>query len=303
MYSSQRENRSAVSDIIARVGAKNKFFDFRNALVPAYTNNYAMLHGIGGENFAPVSGIRLTITDYSKGKGENSVTVYHNVAPYVIDELLSVCRQNAGISVLESQDLSGVVVGLEARMDVLLGTIHSLVRGLMGACGDILNGKGNPKGPLADVGRALSATDKFLATPREGRNVWISGNGRKDYAYHSEKVNTYRRDSRDGFVFVSVLDISRRSFNEKGEELKYPWTVKMKNLYAQPNENGNGTVSYVSKTARDVSEAFVMVSDEDMYRCSYTVDHFIRVWEASCTETLVAEGLTEREKQRRSAEK
>ena len=76
-----------ISATITKTNGRNKVIDFRDNLVIANTKDYANIHGVGGKDHAPNSTIRCTICDYTKGKGENSVTVSANVAVDVINRL------------------------------------------------------------------------------------------------------------------------------------------------------------------------------------------------------------------------
>ena len=59
-----------VNTIIAKTNGKDKVIDFRDCLNLANQDDYAMMHGIGGEKHARTSVIKLTICDYTAGKGE-----------------------------------------------------------------------------------------------------------------------------------------------------------------------------------------------------------------------------------------
>ena len=291
---------NAVSDIIVTVGKKEKFFDMRNALNLAYVEDYAMIHGCGGAKHASTSGIMLTITDYSGGTGEKSTFVHGIVPPHIIDKMLAVCHQNAGTRVDGSADLAAAATVMNAKLDrILSGLLTGVAKGVA-ACGNIIKGAGHERGPIADLGQVVLAARNAIANKEADVQNFGIREPYTDFTYHQERVNTYRRDPKDGFVFVSVVDIARKQFNDKGDLRRLPWQIKIKNLYAPPIDQPNGTTAYSSGNARDVSECFVQVSDDEMLQCCYAVDHFIRVWEDANAIPLVLEGLQRRKQARQN---
>ena len=47
--------------IIAKTNGRNKVIDFRDGLVLAYPEDYAMIHGKGGKGHAPTSVIKIAV--------------------------------------------------------------------------------------------------------------------------------------------------------------------------------------------------------------------------------------------------
>ena len=280
-----------VSDMIVKVGGKNKFFDMRNALTLAYAEDYAMVHGCGGAKHAPTSGIMLAITDYSEGTGNSSKFVTGIIPPHLVDKMLAVCRQNAGSQTGGAADLAPAIATVNAKLDrVYAGLLAGAVKAVS-ACSNIVNGKGNAKGPVADFGQVLLAARNSLADKEAEIQQFGVRDSKTDFVHHQERVNVYRKDPKDGFVFVSIVDIARKQYNDKGELRKLPWAIKIRNCWAPPNEHQNGTTSYSAANARDVVECFIQISDDDMHRCCYATEHFIRVWENAFGIPLVVKGM------------
>lgn len=296
-------NQVQISDIICNVGGKNKFFDMRNALVLAYPDDYAMIHGCGGAKHAPTSGIMLSITDYSKGTGEKSCFVHSIIPPYLADKMLSVCRMNAGDFVGGNADLAACLTLINAKIERLYMGILSGAAKAVTACSNIVNGKGHERGPVADFGQVLLATKKCLVYKEAEIKPVTIREGHVEFNYHQERVNMYRKDANDGFVFVSVLDIARKQYNEKGELRKYPWIIKIKNFYAPPKEQANGTTAYSAAQARDTVECFIQITDDDMHRCCYAADHFVRVWENAMAIPQVLEAMETKQRARQKNNK
>ena len=73
--------------IIAKTNGRNKVLDFRDGLVLAYPDDYAMIHGKGGKNHASTSVIKIAICDYSSGTGDKSTTLFANITPDVCEQI------------------------------------------------------------------------------------------------------------------------------------------------------------------------------------------------------------------------
>lgn len=289
-----------ISDIICNVGGKNKFFDMRNALVLAHPEDYAMIHGCGGSKHAPTSGIMLTITDYSKGVGDKSVFVHGIIPLFVIDKMLSVCRLNAGDYIGSNADIATALTTINAKVERVFAGILSGTAKAVNACSNIVNGKGHVKGPMADLGQVVLTIRNCLGDNEAKINEFSIRESHAEFAYHQERVNKYRVDPKDGFVFVSIVDIGRKQYTDKGEQRKYPWAVKIKNFYAPPKEQENGTTAYSAADARDAIECFIQITDDDMHRCCYTTEHFIRVWENAMAIPRVLEAIESKRRARQS---
>ncbi len=295
--SDQKNFQAGPSDVICTVGGKNKFFDMRNSLNLAYVEDYAALHGTGGGKHAANSGIMLTITDYADKNA--SKFVFANISPFRIDQMLSVCRQNSGKTYSGQDEIAAGITTVNAKTDrIYAGLLAGAAKGVT-ACGGIVKGKGHEKGPFADFGQVLLEARNGLSDKEAQIQQFGLRDAYTDYTFHQDKVNVYRKDPKDGFVFVSTVDIARRQYNEKGDIRKYPWVVKIQNLWAPPIEQPNGTTAYAAAKARDLTEAFIQISDDDMYRCCWTADHFIRVWENAAGIPLVIKGLELREQSRK----
>lgn len=263
---------------IAKAASKNKFLDFRNALTLAYLEDYANLQGIGGNKHAPTSGIKLLIQDNSSGSQKAQAIV----PCYLIDKMLEVCRRNA-----IDMECDGTTAAFQ--IDRIYRAVYELSKGVKSACGRIIKQKGHPNGPLADFGNAAREAEAvytdFQKYPMPG-----CGKPYADFSYRQERVNPYTRTG-DGFVRVSVIAIQRKQYNAKNEAMKLPWTVNISNFEAVPNEQKNGTTSYKSNTKRNEVNLFIQVSDDDMWRCCYSVAHFISVWEHSYGVPLIQNGI------------
>lgn len=287
------------SSIIAKAAAKNKFLDFRNNLVPAWTSDYAMVHGIGGGKHAARSTIKLYITDYSAGAG-NSTVVSANVGPDFIAYLAVVCEKNAGIADRPNGDRPGqgsvgsVIAQIRAgtllpagagpncSSTPVLAVPAELVKRLSQECPPELAMLFLQLQPFA-LPSDGSGTD-YVAVRQDVVELMASMAAQKkdvangmDFFNRQERVNVYRKE--DGLVPVSVLTIARTGKRKDGSISRMPWSVKIQNFRARPIDQENGTTSYDPKSIQESAEAFVMLSDYDMFRCTYRVTRFIELWE------------------------
>lgn len=281
-------NRPAISEVIAKTATKNKFFEIHDALVPAKEEHYAMLHGIGGAHYAPVSGLRLTITDNSVKANNNGVSVYvkATVPRHVISQIFDVCRNNVG----EKHDM-GITSALSSimqRQQMIVQTATTAILQGIETCKNSVLGTGHPKGPVGDFGSVLKAAKQALTQPVPP--MPIAEKSFVNFSYHQDRVNVYKINDH-GKAFVSVVDIKRNEFGTNGAKMRSPWMIKIANFYAPYQTHENGTMSFVNKESEfeDKQEAYILISDDDMYRMCYTTEHFISVWEnAFCLPNIIA---------------
>lgn len=268
-----------ISDVIARADAKGKILDFRNNLVQAKPEHYAMMHGTGGREFARVSTIKLCMTDYSGGTGDNSVYVNANVSPSLIERIMSVCEQNVGDVYAPSPvNIPSAAEALKLARDMLQAASGA------GESGDKVLSV--PYGKLVELGKTISAANAEIAKANEAATQLTKPN--VQFNVKQERVNVYSRDDR-GLVSVSTLQITRQGIRKDGEVSRMPWSVKVSNFKAKPIEQSTGATSYDGKTACDKKEVYINITDEAMHDCCYRVLRFCEVWEnANCIPAILA---------------
>lgn len=273
-------------DCIASIGGKDHFLDFRDALRVAPIEEYASLFSSGGKDESGAnrfkSGIRLTMTDNKAPKGEKFFD--YLVDPYVVDQLLQVCRANLGQQVNEG-------------INAILFRIACVGKGILTGLQTIRNDPAN-----GSLGSFASASLKASKVKQEELFGTI-GNPFTDYSYSLKKVNPYAfyKDPKTGkedrsLNKCSSLEITRTTYrlNPKTnavERTGYPWMVKIMNCYAPPHKTDKGLNYFKSKEAKDgtLREASMYISDEDMYAACLTVMQFITVWQnAYCIPAVIA---------------
>lgn len=308
-------NKNQYSCLITKAAAKGKFLDFKDGLVAAKDEDYAMLHGAGGKDHAPISVIQLCITDYSKGTGEAAVFVRASVQPHILAIVRDVCAQNLGMAKVSVKDgfgsfLSNAVVKVYASVQkcLLCGRAFAkLINGFMNACAYAITGKDKTAetvwqkfgASLKDAKAVLSQNpDMEVAIPDTPDGLVPLG-VLVDYNYHQERVNVYSKTP-DGLVSVSTCDIMRAGRRQGGAASKLPWTVKIANFKSQPVAQQTGGTAYNPQVIQDKTEAFIMLSDQDMYRCCYAVEHYVSTWENSICIPMVRNGVLQREAARQA---
>lgn len=314
---SQNEDEDKNRDIIAKAAVKGKFLDFRNNLIPANVANYAMIHGIGGKKYAPRSTIKIFITDYAV---QDHIKVNANVSPEVIANLLIVCEKNTGLPQQPSEknpaEQAAPYLQTAVSSPLPVPLIPQQLQGQQ--CVAVPVNALQMMEPLetesAEVARLLQLAKTVPALPNDGQGIvyvpvplamvrevllvlkpapqnQISQGG-TDFSYRQERVHKHL--IKDGKCPVQVLTISRTGLRKNGEISRLPWTVNISNFMAAPVEQKGGMTSYNSRTISDKRDAFVSISDFEMFRCLYRVNRFIELWEMAYGIPLLKEGIAAR---------
>jgi len=310
-----KENVPEFSPKIANAAAKGKFIDFNDNLILAKVNDYANIHGVGGKDHAPNSTINVVICDYSKiekdANGESksgTTTVSANVAPYIFEEILEICKKNV---VSPNSLVLTTAMNLWTDIGNKVNQVHTNVRKLGGlfeltankcmlACGHAIKKGSNP---LMEFGKGLKELKAEIHNFNEKPFGETSLNSAAtkldlsyDWVYTQDKVNVYR--AKNGMVPVSVVSITYAGYRPNGETSKLPWTVKVTNFDAPMTSNANGTSSYDGRQTINKKEAFIYLSNNDMWRCASQVCHYVDKWEMAYGIPLIKEGRKKMEEEK-----
>lgn len=313
----QTEEAFQNPDMICRIDAKGKILDFRNSLVPANPENYAMLHGQGGSKYARNSAIQATLCDYSdktkEANGGKSVTVSANLPRHIFSIIKEICMKNIGSSHVMVNDpdprnqnwkgfatyIHDVAVAVQKGMSVcttMAVAVYSLVAGVTNALRKKFKGA-DDKSFLELLGKSFAdACERFTSPVEEPVLVpapALPTGLYTDYHYEQVRVNTYKKHKDGAKVFVSTVTIDRMVLDGKGNKQMLPWSIRVSNFWAIPKVHENGTQSYVRNSVdqKETMSAVIKCDDEEMYRCCYNIEHFITVWENTVCIPLVKEGL------------
>lgn len=293
-----------VNTIITKTTGKNKVVDFRDGLVAANRDDYANMHGAGGrKGKAAVSVIKVYICDYSNGTGVNSRTLHASMSPELCEQLLEVCRQNIGVQVIDPnlevlKEQRAISHKLSKSADMGFGVLNSCVKLL----DVIVKAEGEGRGVPALAALAAGARN-LLAKPRDKAMepsspaplAPIQVPRHMDFTYAQDRVHAFGEVKEGDIVPVQRLNIFHQTFRSDGQMGNYPWTVKITNAKAPVHFQATGATTFSSSGMTEKQEAFIQVSDADMYRMMSRVCHFVSVWEHTVAAQVVRGGLEARE--------
>ena len=288
--------------IIAKTNGRNKVIDFRDGLVPARPDNYAMIHGKGGKDHAPISVIKIAVCDYSAGSG-NSTTLFANIAPDVCEQIFEVCKRNVGTIVIDDNLL--IFQELRAANKKLLKTADMQFNALNNILSVLNRIEKAEKVPgLTAIASGLGTLlgkprDKVMAAAEEpARPACMTMATHTDFNHSQDRVHAQKKDAQ-GYAPVQRLNIFHTTYRKDGQLGNYSWTVKITNARAKVRVQPTGATTYDASSMKDVKGVFIQVSDADMFRMMSQVNRFIRVWEFAMAADLVRSGEAAREKERK----
>ena len=114
-----------------------------------------------------------------------------------------------------------------------------------------------------------------------------------------DRVHAFGENIHEGSIVpVQRLNIFRQTYRNDGQMGKYPWTVKITNAKAPVHFQDTGATSFSSAKMTDKQEAFIMLSDADMYRMMSRICHFITAWECSVGADVIRQGRKKRAEER-----
>lgn len=299
-----------VNTIITKTTGRNKVVDFRDGLVAAHEEDYANLHGAGGrKGKAPVSVIRVIICDYSNGTGDNSRTVNANIGPELCEQLLEVCKHNIGTHVIDPnmaflKEQRAVNLKLTKSAEMSYGVLNNCIKLLDRIVKTDEEGKGMPGlATLAAGAKTLLTKTRDRASeetaPSQLSPITIPQH--MDYSYSQDRVHAFGSVKEGDLVKVQRLSIFHQTFRNDGQQSNYPWTIKILNARAPVHFQETGATSFSSSGMVDKQEAFIQVSDADMYRMMSRLCHYITAWENTVGASVIRAGLEAREKERKTA--
>lgn len=308
-----------ISGIITKTNGADKVIDLRDGLVLAQRKDYAMLFGAGGKNHSANSIIRVTLCDFTRGKGDKSVTVNANLELDVISLLRAVAenRMLTNPQFLSLQTAQVTTPEQPAGLQISIEAYQELTEALKMMLNASSSGqKTLSESDFIEVGKKLrivhteakkskKAMESASTAPASARTA--SGRTGKqlpkpfDFIHSQERVNIYRQ-GKDGlaadFAPVNKMTISRKGIRDDGQISRYPWTVKITNGSAKVKMSENGASTYDSSTLAVTAEAFINISDADMFRMMDACQRYVTTFMLGYGIPLVKEGIKEKERQR-----
>ena len=301
-----------ISGIITKANGKDKVIDFRDGLVPAYPSDYAMLFGEGGKKHAPKSVIRVVICDFTKGTGAKSVTVQANLEM----EVVSILRAVAENRMLSNPNLlSGQALRTEKPAEgrhITESSFQSLVQAYSLIVSKVrANIRALSEPEFMHIGSCLKAiyqdAKNSSAPPVQQKSAWgkqpAEQKDTADYKYSQERVNVYKLGANglpQNFAPVNKLLITHKTLRDDGSVSRYPWTIKITNGIARVKVSPNGATSYDGSTFQVQSDAFMNISDADMFRMMHDCSRFIDAYTMAFGSPLIRDGVALKNQQRES---
>lgn len=293
-----------INNIIARSSTNKKVIDFRDGLVLAKPDDYAMIFGVGGGKHAPVAVVKVTICDFSAGAGEGkSITANANLELDAIamlraaaeQKLLNPVTSQRG-SAPQPQGQKGVVLSDDAwaALTEVMRQAGNAAKAKQGLTQDELIKLGTNLRIAYDAGKKSRETPPAQTAP-----VISAGPepGAADFAHSQVRINIYKKGA-DGlpanYAPVSRLTITHTPIDKSGRTNGYPWVVKIGNGSAQVNEAENGATSYASSTYKETQSVFMNISDVDMFRMMDACQRYIDVYSMCFGIPLVRDGVNRR---------
>ncbi len=254
--SAQKDSTGFISQKIYKINTKDKVVDFSSKLMVAKVEDFANVHGCGGKGHAPNSTISITVCDYSRGIGENAVTVSYNA---------------------DVEDMGALYhAAMDARLGKLTADPSVLISALSVARKRLRNWY--QEKDCADGIKAIP-TEQIVSAGKLLSNA-LSQTGQPAFVYSKEKNNPYRKDDR-GYVPVSKVYIAYTPFRKNGEKSNYPWCIQVENFSAPLKERSNGSTAHDAKNAVNKRVANILLSADDFAATMVAVQRFVQLWEMS----------------------
>ncbi len=273
-----------VSTAITKTNGKGKVIDFRDNLTIANIDDYANMHGTGGKNHAPNSTITCCICNYSKGTGENSVTVRTNINIDAVYALFTATQRIITENTLKAGNESTI-------SQSGLNQLKQIYKQLEAAY------KASQSTPMTSdaIKKIGNAYHKALGEIKTGNRAGVA-----DFTYSQDKVDAYKKQN-DGTAPVSKISIVHCPIRKDGQVSTYPWFIKITNGYAPVVTQNTGATTYDAKKMQVKAEEYINVNDNDMFRMMLRVVRYIETWENTRCIPLLQNGLQKRAEERQAA--
>lgn len=309
------ENERYISKKIYKINGKDKVIDFTSKLSVAKVDDFANVHGCGGKNHSPNSTVALTLCDYTKGTGENSVTVGFNLDVEFM-EVLYEAAMNARLGQLAGSkdtivqnaalllnDLTrweaaiklNPIVGVPADDMTTVGT--ALATAVTGNNPAELSNTGNM---VLNELRRWTATQKRtllcgipvteIAAAKNALSAALTSFGAPYFEYSAEKNNPHVKNNQ-GYVPVSKVYISYTPTRKDGSVSRYPWFVQIENFDAPLNTKQNGATAHNAAQAVNKRSASINLSADDFACAMVAVRRYVRLWEMAAALPVIRTGL------------
>lgn len=305
-----------ISSKIFKVNAKDKVVDFSSKLSVAKVEDFANIHGCGGSDHAANSTIAVTICDFTKGKGENSVTASYNVDVEIM-EVLYQAAMNARMGTFSNDASAELVAAVHTAIyelnrwgtagsqqpvavipfQELVTTGTALGNAVKQKDASALNTASEQS--LADLRRWSASSKQIPASGVPLREIFdiktalekaAAKQDKPLFVYSYEKNNPHQRDAQ-GLVPASKIYISYTPIRKNGEVVRYPWFIQIENFRAPLSTKASGASSHDASKAVQRKSVSINMSTDDFAKAMVAVKRYIRVWEMVTAIPIVRGGL------------
>ena len=252
---SQNEDQNGSK--IDNIFGKDIVMDWK-VLFNAPKSGYASVYG-------KPSVVTVTITKF----GTQATTVKHNIAPCIVEKIEEVAGDFAFKKASSATNVmlpGSAAAGITAARDAVFAAITALTQG---------------QAPLT-INDAANLLNTIAGS------ITPAGND-PDFYFQEVKVNSHKI-GQDGFAPVSTIEIQRQGLRN-GEPARYPWIITIDNFEALARRSQKGTVTYDSKTRRNLpgkeKPLTLMASDKDIYELANKARHYIDAWTLTTTSRLI----------------
>lgn len=304
---------SYANGVIVRGGNKTKRADFRDKLIPAYAEHYAMIHGAGGKKYAASSNIGLYVSDTnqqvddSKG-GTKALQVSYNLPPAFIrawhevaSRVFTSWNESSNPSLL-TQTLNREGSQLYSAMERLgysTSSLYEIFMGLQSAVNDpciantplqtFLLQQLDSISVIGNEMNNISSTINQVGTEMNGLTASLDLD---TWSFKDMKGNPYTKDS-NGLADAFSIQISYNPIGTDGKLSNHPWYVSITNGRAPLTEYSNGAITFKASEMKGTKNIGVNFSRYDMFKMLDATVRYIDLWEKTVGQQLVGQGVVE----------
>lgn len=226
------------------------------------------------------SGIRLVLSETvnnESGGYKNEVTAV--IPTWVFDQAKTVCQRSIGQPVYPNTgDVAAAILSQKKLYTAVHTLLNSLTRGLYEVC---------TQGDNLAVAVDTSVKDALESvSAEEGKSQTANFLNAGDAVQKSEVIYGYKTTQKmattSNLTMFAKTTIQRLTCSGQNR----PWTITIRNFHAVA-QNNNGTPGYVKDSVEQDHSIAISISDNEMYRLAYTVEHFVSQWERSTLNTFI----------------
>lgn len=264
----------------AKVVLPNKMIVFSPKLKPAAKTGFAKIHaGHNKEktekNMSIVSCIGLSILDYSKGKGENTVKVNYNLSPEMLYCLIK--EVDLVIDSLDDLEQNRIISQNQQILEYKIQHLIQMMQTTASAAGVDFEKK-DAKMNAARYKKMTSPACTVIQTNEK-------------YTFLSEPKIVGSVKDENNKSPVTKLVISRCSEYNGGKSAR-PWFVSIEEGTAVAEKNAaTGGTSMKKGSYTRTRSSFINLTDRELRTALYSTCRYLELWEMGYGIPLIKEGI------------